>query len=263
MALLTDRLPGAASPPLLTGRTGPAAVGGDAFDSGMWPSHRQEFLGDPAAWRNDPAVAVLAPRAAEDSRHVPFLIDATAVAQPIRRIVVTIDYSPFPKAIVFRPGRALPLLGFGVKYEVGGALRASAETGAETGAGEWLVGAAYVSALGGGCSAPAAAHHRPDWQQGFGELRARLWAETGRLRLRLRHPQDTGLADGIPAHHLTELALLDAAGAEIAALELHEPLEENPALTFLLPPDLARGPVAIRARDNLGYAFAGRVEDAP
>lgn len=133
MALLTDRLPGAASPPLLTGRTGPAAVGGDAFDSGMWPSHRQEFLGDPAAWRNDPAVAVLAPRAAEDSRHVPFLIDATAVAQPIRRIVVTIDYSPFPKAIVFRPGRALPLLGFGVKYEVGGALRASAETGAETG----------------------------------------------------------------------------------------------------------------------------------
>ncbi|MFC3569118.1 quinoprotein dehydrogenase-associated SoxYZ-like carrier [Paracoccus simplex] len=258
MALLTDSLPGAASPPLLTGRTGSAAVGGDAFDSGMWPSHRQEFLGDPAVWRNDPAVTVLAPRAAEDSSHVPFLIDATAVAQPIRRIVVTIDYSPFPKAIVFRPGRALPLLGFGVKYEVGGALRASAETGA----GEWLVGAAYVSALGGGCSAPSATHQRPDWQQGFGELRARLWPETGRLRLRLRHPQDTGLADGVPAHHLTELALLDAAGVEIAALELHEPLEENPTLTFLLPADLARGPVAIRARDNLGYAFEGRVEGA-
>ncbi|MFD2440812.1 quinoprotein dehydrogenase-associated SoxYZ-like carrier [Paracoccus kondratievae] len=198
----------------------------------MWPSHRQEFLGDPAVWRNDPAVTVLAPGAAEDSSHVPFLIDATAVTRPIRRIVVTIDYSPFPKAIVFHPGRALPLLGFGVKYEVGGALRASAETGA----GEWLVGAAYVSALGGGCSAPAAAHQRPDWQEGFGELRARLWPETGRLRMRLRHPQDTGLADGIPGHHLTELALLDASGAEIATLELHEPLEENPALTFLLPP---------------------------
>src|SRR5690606_38193675 len=83
MALLTDILPGAASPPLLTGKTGPAAVGGDAFDSGMWPSHRQEFLGDPAVWRNDPAVTVLAPGAAEDSSHVPFLIDATAVTRPI------------------------------------------------------------------------------------------------------------------------------------------------------------------------------------
>ena len=256
MALMTDRLPGAASPPLLSGRIGAAAVGGDAFDSGMWPSHRQEYLGETAVWRNDPAVTVLAPRAAEDSSHVPFLIDASAVARQVRQIVITIDYSPFPKAMVFRPGRALPLLGFGVKYEVGGALRASAQTEA----GDWLDGATYVSALGGGCSAPAAAHQRPDWQEGFGELRARLWSDSGRLRLRLRHPQDTGLADGIPAHHLTELALLDGTGAEIAGLELHEPLEENPTLTFQLPPDLARGPVEIRARDNLGYEFSGRVE---
>lgn len=189
---------------------------------------------------------------------MPFVIDATAMAEPIRRIVVTIDYSPFPYAMVFHPGRALPFLGFGVKYEVGGALRASAETEG----GAWLVGAAYVNALGGGCSAPAAAHARPDWQEGFGELRARLWPETGRLRLRLRHPQDTGLADGIPAHHLTELQLLDGDGAQIAALELHEPLEENPGLTFVLPPELARGPVGIRARDNLGYVFTGKVEAA-
>lgn len=255
MALLIDSLPGAASPALLRGATGPASVGGEPFDSGMWPAHRQEFLGADAVWRNDPAVVVLAPRAAEDSSHVPFLIDATAVPGPVTRIVISIDYSPFPRAMVFRPGRALPLLGFGVKYEVGGALRASALTG-----DEWLVGAAYVNALGGGCSAPAAAHARPDWQQGFGELRARLWPDSGRLRLRLRHPQDTGLADGIPAHHLTELALLDPDGIEIAALELHEPLEENPALTFQLPPELARGPVTIRARDNLGYDFSGRVE---
>ena len=76
----------------------------------------------------------------------------------------------------------------------------------------------------------------------------------------MKQLKDTGLADGIPAHHLTELALLDATGAEIAGLELHEPLEENPTLTFQLPPDLARGPVEIRARDNLGYEFSGRVE---
>lgn len=252
-SLLTHRLPGPPAP-LISGAMGAAAVGGDPFDSGMWPSHRQEFLGDPTVWRNDPAVNVLAPHAAEDSGHVPFVIDATDVAGAISRIVVTIDYSPFPHAITFRPGRARPFLGFGVKYEVGGALRASAETD-----GGWLVGAAYVNALGGGCSAPAAAHARADWQDGFGELRARLWADTGRLRLNLRHPQDTGLADGIPAHHLTALSLLDENGAEIASLDLYEPLEENPSLTFLLPPELAAGPVQIRARDNQGNRFGGIV----
>lgn len=259
-ALLLDRLPGQGEP-LIRGVAGPAAVGGDPFDSGMWPTHREMFLGDPTDWRNDPAVVVLAPRAAEDSRHVPFLIDATALEgrRPIERIVATIDYSPFPKAIVFRPGRARPFLGFGVKYETGGALRASAEVGP----GSWRVGAAYVSALGGGCSAPAAARQRPDWQQGFGELRARVWPETGRLRLRLNHPQETGLADGVPAHHLTDLVLRDADGQEICALELHEPLEENPSLTFLLPAQLAAGPVGIEARDNLGDRFRGVARALP
>lgn len=250
-ALLTHRLKGPEAP-LIAGAMGPAAVGGDPFDSGMWPSHRQEFLGDPSNWRNDAAVTVLAPKSAENSGHVPFVIDATDVATPVRRIVVTIDYSPFPHALTFRPGRALPFLGFGVKYEVGGALRASVETDAG-----WLVGAAYVNALGGGCSAPAAAHARADWQDGFGQLRARLWADTGRLRLNLRHPQDTGLADGIPAHHLTELTLLDGQGDEIASLDLFEPLEENPSLTFILPPELAAGTVEIRARDNQGNRFGG------
>lgn len=251
-ALLTDLLPGGAHP-LLTGAVGPAAVGGDPFDGGMWPVHRAEFLGDPADWREDAAVAVLAPRAAEDSRHVPFLIDATGVAGSVARVVVTIDYSPFAKALVFHPGRALPLLGFGVKYEMSGALRASAEV---TGQG-WLVGAAFVSALGGGCGAPARAHERPDWQESFGEMRARLWPGTGRLRLRIQHPQDTGLANGIPAHHLTELRLSDPRGETICELELREPLEENPALTFLLPREIAAEPVTIRARDTQGVLFEG------
>lgn len=241
--------------PLITGATGAAAVGGDDFDSGMWPLHRESFLGDPQDWSNDPAMLVLAPKAAEDSGHVPFLIDATGLQGPVDEIVVTIDYSPFPHAMTFRPGRALPFLAFGVKYEIAGALRASARVG-----DGWKVGAAWVSALGGGCSAPATAHARPDWQQGFGELRARLWPDTGRLRLNLRHPQDTGLADGIPAHHLTQLRLLDREGETIASLELHEPLEENPSLTFALPPDLAAGQIKIEAQDNQGNTFRGTVE---
>ncbi|MFT3689823.1 quinoprotein dehydrogenase-associated SoxYZ-like carrier [Paenirhodobacter sp.] len=254
-ALLIDRLEGG-SPALIRGATGAAAVGGDPFDGGMWPTHRDAYLGANAIWRNDPAMLVLAPPGAEDSAHVPFTLDATGLDAPVERIEVTVDYSPFARALTFHPGRALPFLSFGVKYEIGGALRASARVPA----GDWRVGAAYVSALGGGCSAPAATHARPDWQQGFGEIRGRIWPETGRLRLRIRHPQDTGLADGIPAHFLTDLTLTEADGTEIARLTLHEPVEENPAFTFLLPPALMAGAVLVGARDNMGNRFAGRME---
>ncbi|MDQ1901496.1 hypothetical protein RAH32_13680 [Paracoccus sp. WLY502] len=56
---------------------------------------------------------------------------------------------------------------------------------------------------------------------------ARLWPYSRRLRVSIRHPMDTGLADGIPAHHLTDRTLTDAQGAEIARLKTHEPLEET------------------------------------
>lgn len=236
------------------GRAVQTAAATDPFDGGMWDLHRAEYLGDPADWRADPDMLVIAPRSAEDARHVPLLVDATAMGQ-VDRIVVTIDYSPFPLAMVFHPGRALPVLGFGVKYEIAGPVRATAMLAD----GAARMGGAFIDAMGGGCSAPAATHARPDWQDGFGEMRGKLWPDTGRLRVSLRHPMDTGLAAGIPAHHLTELELLDAAGARIAHLEIREPLEENPALTFVLPTDLAAGPVRIRARDTSGFRFDGEV----
>ena len=248
-AILSHRLPG--------GGAGLAALGGGLtppdLDRGMWDLHRADLLGAPDAWRSDPGLRLLAPANAEDARHVPILADAAGLG-PVDRMVVTIDYSPFPLALVFHPGRTLPLLGFGVKYEIAGPIRASARTGAE-----WIMGGAFIDAMGGGCSAPAVTHARPDWQDGFGEMRARLWPDTGRLRVGIRHPMDTGLADGIPAHHLTDLTLTDAQGGEIARLEIHEPLEENPVLTFLLPRDLAQGPVGITARDTSGFRFSGKV----
>ena len=249
-AILCHRLPG--------GDAGLAAFGAgltrpDRLDGGMWDMHRADLLGAPDAWRTDPGLRLLAPGNAEDARHVPILADATGLGR-VERMVVTIDYSPFPLALVFHPGRALPLLGFGVKYEIAGPIRASVLAG-----GEWIMGGAFIDAMGGGCSAPAATHARPDWQDGFGEMRARLWPDTGRLRIGIRHPMDTGLADGIPAHHLTALTLTDARGEEIARLEIHEPLEENPVLTFLLPLHLAQGPIGITARDTSGFRFSGKV----
>lgn len=246
--LLTHLLPGGGA----VQQTAPPAQF-DPFDSGMWPLHREDFLGDPVDWHNDARVVILGPKASEDSLHVPFAVDATGLPE-VAQITVTIDYSPIPQVLTFWPGRARPLLGFGVKYESGSPLRAS--VGLRDGG--WRMGAHFVSATGGGCTAPAVSHDRPDWLDGFGEMRARLWPQTGRLRVWLRHPQDTGLAPGFSAHYLTDLVLENAEG-EIARLDLHEPLEENPALTFLLPPVLAAGPITIRARDNLGYNFMGEV----
>lgn len=245
--LLTHLLPGGG-----TVQAGAAPAQADPFESGMWPLHRADFLDDPENWRNDAGVVVLGPEAAEDAMHVPFTLDATAL-KDVARIVVTIDYSPIPQALTFWPGRALALLGFAVKYESGSPLRASVALDD----GSWRMGAHFVSAMGGGCTAPAATHGRQDWQEGFGEIRARFWGDSGRLRVWLRHPQDTGLAPGIAAHHLTEMVLSDDSG-EITRIDLHEPIEENPALTFLLPPDIT-GPVTIRARDNIGYDFTGEV----
>lgn len=251
-AILTQSLAGGGPLPERSGQPRKS----DPWDSGMWAYHREDHLGDPSDWVFDPRIVVLAPASAEDAMHVPFLVDATALAEPVTRMVVTIDYSPIPKVLTFYPGRAAPLLGFGVKYEVGSVLRASCEHAS----GQWSCGGANVDALGGGCSAPAAAHARPDWQVGFGEMRGRLWPETCRARIWLRHPQDTGLADGIPAHHLTELTLQDPFGDVICRLDMHESVEENPALTFLLPSELAAGPVSVAARDNMGNVFRGRLE---
>ncbi len=171
-AILSHRLPGCGA--------GLAAFGGGPtpadLDRGMWDMHRAGLRGPPDAWRSDPGLRLLAPANAEDAHHVPILADATGLGR-VERIVVTIDYSPFPLALVFHPGRTLPLLGFGVKYEIAGPIRAYALTGAE-----WIMGGALIDAMGG-CSAPAATHARPDWQDGFGEMRARLWPDTGRLRV--------------------------------------------------------------------------------
>lgn len=249
--LLTHLLPG----PEAEIPNGSASGQEDPYNSGMWEWHREELLGDPAYWQNDPRVLVLGPKNAEDQTHVPFLVDATALLEA-EKIVVTIDYSPFPWTMTFHCGRALPLLGFGVKYEVGGPLRASVALKD----GTWAMGAHFVEALGGGCSAPAVAHGRADWQSGFGELRGKLWSDTGRLRIWLRHPQDTGLAPGLQAHHLTHLRVEEVSGREICRLEMREPVEENPVLTLLLPDDLAGNDVVIRAKDNLGYTFEGLVE---
>ncbi|NTV11949.1 MAG: quinoprotein dehydrogenase-associated SoxYZ-like carrier, partial [Zoogloea sp.] len=95
------------------------------------------------------------------------------------------------------------------------------------------------------------------------EVSGRMWprSEGGeRLRMRIVHPMDTGLANGIPAFHIQDLRIADAAGAELMQIDLFEPVAENPVLTFDLPAGMAPERVRITGRDNNGNPVDAWVE---
>lgn len=219
----------------------------DPFRTGMWSYHQKTILGDPAAIRFDDRVVVRAPASAEDAFEVPVSIDATAI-DDVERIVVTVDYGPIPKILTFFPKRAEPRLSFRFKIDQATPVRASVRTTS----GEWHVGGAYIDAAGGGCSAPAQAYANADWEEHLGEVRARAWPQSGRLRLIVDHPMDTGLADGIPVFIIEDLEVRTQSGDALAALELYEPVDEDPAITLHFAPTLMNQALRIVGRDNNG-----------
>ena len=79
-----------------------------------------------------------------------------------------------------------------------------------------------------------------------------------RLRLRVMHPMDTGLVAGIPAFYIERLELRDASGTLWWRLALHEPVSENPLISFELPLD---GPQVFRlqGQDNNGNKIEAEV----
>lgn len=227
----------------------------DPLRSPLWEGMRARFLGDePLSF--DPRVTVTMPAAAEDSLNVPVHVHAQGLTG-IERVVVFADLNPIPKIIEFVPGDALrdaPVdFSFRFKVEQSSPVRA-----AVFGQGRWYVGGAWVSAAGGGCTAPSQGTSLNLWQDRLGELSGRLFAsETGsRLKLHVIHPMDTGLAAGIPVFHLQSLALRDEQGALLAHLHPFEPISENPVFTVDLPQS---GSIQVHGRDTQGNAVTGWV----
>ena len=72
------------------------------------------------------------------------------------------------------------------------------------------------------------------------------------------HPMDTGLVAGIPAFYIEELQLVDSAGQAWWKLALHEPVSENPLITFELPPQVVSG-LRLVGRDNNGNRIDAEV----
>jgi sulfur-oxidizing protein SoxY len=66
------------------------------------------------------------------------------------------------------------------------------------------------------------------------------------------------LVAGIPAFYIEELQLVDSAGQAWWKLVLHEPVSENPLITFELPPQVVSG-LRLVGRDNNGNRIDAEV----
>jgi sulfur-oxidizing protein SoxY len=221
----------------------------DPLGSARWSDMRKVFFaGQPVVF--DERVRIGGPGVAEDPLNVPLSVDASALAG-VEEVVVFADFNPILKVLSFRPQAAKASLGFRLKLQQSSPVRAAARTRD----GIWHVGGAWVTTTGGGCTAPSTGSGSPEWQERLNEVSGRIWPRVDggeRLRLRIIHPMDTGLAPGIPAFHLEDLSLADGNGAELMRIEPFEPVAENPLFTVDLASPSAGSRIHARGRDNNG-----------
>jgi sulfur-oxidizing protein SoxY len=224
----------------------------DPLHSPAWSAVRERFL----AGREivfDPRVRVLAPPSAEDALNVPVMIEAQGL--DVQEILVIADLNPIQKILSFTPVHALPALSFRFKVEQSTPIRAAMRTPD----GVWHVGGVWLSAAGGGCTAPSGAS-KGLWQGRVGEMNGRVWPRSDgrseRLRLRVIHPMDTGLAGAIPAFYIDTITVRDADGLELAILHAFEPVAENPVFSVDLR---TTGPLRVDGRDVQGNLFAAEI----
>lgn len=217
----------------------------DPLKSPRWADLRREL--DLTRLEFDPRVVVLAPATAEDPLNVPVSIRIDGLAE-IERVLVIADLNPILKVLEFEPLKTAPRLSFRMKLQQGSPIRALVKTRD----GVWHAGGSWVDTAGGGCTAPSLGRSAPNWTETLGQVESRQFAQASgrRLKLRVMHPMDTGLAPGIPAFHLEQLVLRDEAGDDWVRLTTYEPVSENPVFSV----DFTATPPALRlvGRDNNG-----------
>jgi sulfur-oxidizing protein SoxY len=237
---------------LATAAADSTAIASDPLDSSMWREMHERLLdGAPVVF--DDRIKVIAPMSAEDSLNVPVKVDASAL-DDVRRIVVFADFNPIPRILEFEPLKASAAISFNFKVQQATPLHAAALDAN----GLWHVGGVLLDASGGGCTQPSVGSASDDWADQLGSLSARLWPRDKgqRLRLRIMHPMDTGLAPSIPAFYIERVEINDEQGGALAKIRLFEPVSENPTLTLDLPETRS---LAVFARDNNGNRVSARV----
>jgi sulfur-oxidizing protein SoxY len=246
-----------------TNATAPALGDEDPFASLPWEAMRREHLGD-GPLRFDAGVQVQVPPFAEDPRNVPLRFSVPGphqgrnpggrvVERVVDRVVVLVDRNPIRRVLSFEPIAVLPSLAFSFRLEQASPVRVAVR-GRD---GRWRVGGTWVESAGGGCTVSGTTRADGSWPRTLGHVGARLFpvspdpAAAARLRLRVMHPMDTGLVDGIPAFFLQRLELQEAGGRVLMRLSIGEPVSENPVFSIDLA-ERPRSPLRLLGQDNNG-----------
>ncbi|MEO0423311.1 MAG: quinoprotein dehydrogenase-associated SoxYZ-like carrier [Pseudomonadota bacterium] len=230
----------------------------DPLGSPMWNTMHDRVL-DGLPYVFDERVEVLAPPAAENPANVPVMVRVDGLPN-VQRMVVFTDLNPIQKVLEYIPERLSASIGLRLKLEQASPVRAAVLTDE----GIWHVGGMWVDAAGGGCTAPSNGRAQGNWAETLGQISYRTWADEDRLRrlrVRVMHPMDTGLAPGIPAFYIERLELHDEEGELLGRLLTYEPISENPFFTL----DFGQGQEAVKAvrlsgRDINGNRFEQRIE---
>ena len=194
------------------------------------------------------------PAFADDAMNVPLLVDARGLGQVgggVARIRVAVDRNPVRQVLDFEPLRALPMLAFRIRMEQASPVRAFVQT--KDGSGTWAAPGCRRRAAAAPCPASRAptvpgARRWARCRRAFSTTCSKAAAACG---VRVMHPMDTGLVAGIPAFYIEDLQLVDSSGQAWWKLALHEPVSENPLITFELPPQAVSG-LRLVGRDNNG-----------
>ena len=253
----------AAALPLVAAAAAPEPFDGDPFKSFQWPELKKEFLPAGARVRFDARVRVLGPAFAEDPMNVPITVSADLPG--VQRLIVLVDRNPIRKVLELQPLAAQPAVSFRFKLEQASPVRALALTAD----GLWHVGGTWVDSSGGGCTVAGATRADGSWTQTLGQVSGRVFASglpggdsAARLRVRIMHPMDTGLVNGIPAFYVSKLSVRDGQDRELLRIQTFEPVSENPVFSF----DFARppvGPLRIVGVDNNGNRIDSRIDGPP
>mgnify|MGYP001482886189 CR=1 FL=1 len=234
-----------------------AAPPADPLNSPMWADMVERVLGGGEVVF-DNTVKVAVPSVVENQAQVPVTADARGLSG-VRKLVVFADLNPIQHVLTLTPGKSAPYISFRMKVEQGTPIRAAAQTAD----GVWHVGGVYLDAAGGGCSAPAMARNEESWSTTLGQTQGRIWRDvTGlaRMRLRIRHPMDTGLArDNTPAYYIEQVKLSSGSGVPLATLEMFEPMSEDPTVTLMMPLGASESSVNVEGRDINGGVYRSHV----
>lgn len=231
----------------------------DPLASPVWKDIAAKTFGDAHVVFDD-RVKVVVPSVVENQAQVPVIADARGVPN-VQKIVVVADLNPIQHVLTYSPAhtKALPFISFRMKVEQGTPVRAAALTSD----GVWHVGGVFLEAAGGGCSSPAMARGEASWYDTVGNAQGRAWRQadgTARVRLRVRHPMDTGLAkDNTPAFFIERLDVSGKDGEPLATLEFFEPVSEDPTVTLDVNVAPNEGEINVDGRDNNGNVYRSKV----